>query len=253
LIANVLYNTLNITPLTTVYDSITIIKGKMAIISFKLNEKIFLRDPQNTELGQSIIRDSICLIDEIGFEQFTFKKLAERIQSTEASVYRYFENKHRLLIYLIDWYWTWIDYTIDFATTNLKSPEEKLKACLRVIAEAKEYDARFPFVDEKALQRIIIAEFDKVYLTRQVDSDNQEGLFLPYKAVCKKIAGAVQEVNPAYEFPHSLISTILLSVNHQLFYARHLPSLTDVKSKSGQQHALLYDFVESVVFNTIGK
>jgi AcrR family transcriptional regulator len=223
----------------------------MAIISFKLNEKIFLRDPQNTDLGQNIIRDSISLINEIGFEQFTFKKLAERIQSTEASVYRYFENKHRLLIYLIDWYWTWIDYRMDFATTNLRSPEEKLKACLKVLSEDKQADERFPFVDEPALHKIVVAEFDKVYLTRQVDSDNQEGLFLPYKAVCKRIAGFVKEINPDYQFPHSLISTILLSVNHQLFYAQHLPSLTDIKNKSKQHHVALYEFIETVIFNTI--
>jgi hypothetical protein len=65
----------------------------MAItIQMKLNEKLYLRDPQHTKLGRRIIQYSILLIDEIGFEAFTFKKLADRISSTEASVYRYFET-----------------------------------------------------------------------------------------------------------------------------------------------------------------
>ena len=80
----------------------------MAIIQIQLNDNLYLRDPQETELGRNIVNNSIELIDEIGFEKFTFKKLATKIESTEASIYRYFENKHRLLIYLIAWYWNWI-------------------------------------------------------------------------------------------------------------------------------------------------
>ncbi|MEJ7912060.1 MAG: helix-turn-helix domain-containing protein, partial [Chitinophagaceae bacterium] len=67
-------------------------------LKIKMNEKLFLRDPEQSELGQKIIRQSIALIYEKGFESFTFKKLAEDITTTEAGVYRYFENKHRLLI-----------------------------------------------------------------------------------------------------------------------------------------------------------
>lgn len=225
----------------------------MPILSFKLNENLFLRDPQGTELGQNIIRESIMLIDAIGFEQFTFRKLAEKIESTEASVYRYFENKHRLLVYLIDWYWTWLDYRIDFATQNLVTAEEKIKACLRVLIEEKKYDPSFAYVDESALQRIVMAEFDKTYLTKQVDADNREGLFLPYKSVCKRIAIAIKEANPEYPHPHTLISTIMLSVNHQLFYARHLPSLTDIKYDAKKQHQQLYSFCEALIFKGISK
>jgi AcrR family transcriptional regulator len=82
----------------------------MATLYFKLNPHLYLRDPQQTELGQKIINASVVLIDTLGFEQFTFKKLAEEIDSTEASIYRYFENKHRLLLYLVGWYWTWLEY-----------------------------------------------------------------------------------------------------------------------------------------------
>ena len=59
---------------------------------------MFLRNPDSTELGQKIIKNSVRLIDKLGFEDFTFKKLADEIQSTEASVYRYFpEGRSDLL------------------------------------------------------------------------------------------------------------------------------------------------------------
>ena len=74
-------------------------------LQIKMNEKLFLRDPEQTELGKKIIRHSIQLIYKHGFELFTFKKLAEDIGTTEAGIYRYFENKHRLLIYITAWYY----------------------------------------------------------------------------------------------------------------------------------------------------
>ena len=62
------------------------------------------------------------MIDQLGFEQFTFKKLARAIGSTEASVYRYFDNKHRLLTYLIAWYWKWMEYQINYRTRQTYFP-----------------------------------------------------------------------------------------------------------------------------------
>ena len=57
-------------------------------IKISLNESIYLRDPQDSTLGRNIIKHSILLIDELGFEAFNFKKLAQKIGSTEPSVYR---------------------------------------------------------------------------------------------------------------------------------------------------------------------
>lgn len=91
----------------------------MGQLTFKLNEKLYVRDPQSTPLGQKIVQKSIEMIDSMGLEQFTFKKLATEVHSTEPSIYRYFENKHRLLHYLTAWYWSWMDYRLDLATASL--------------------------------------------------------------------------------------------------------------------------------------
>jgi AcrR family transcriptional regulator len=219
--------------------------------SFRLNEKLYLRDPQSSQLGQNIIQASIRMIEKNGFDAFTFRKLGGKIGSPEASIYRYFENKHRLLLYLIDWYWTWLEYHIDHHNRNVKKPIDRLKNAIRLIVEQKTSDPDIPFVDEQRLQRIVNSEFEKTYLTRKVDEDNRDGLFLPYKSLCRKITAIIKEVNPKYRYPHALISTILLSANHQLYYASHLPSLTDIKADSEQKYTELAHFLESLVLNTV--
>lgn len=223
----------------------------MAILSFKLSENLFLRDPQETELGRNIISKSIKLMDNLGFEDFTFRKLATAIHSTEASVYRYFDNKHKLLIYLIDWYWTWLEHHIDFHTHNIAEPVARLRVCLTKLAEEKFFDYGVTYVDQSALQRIVAAEFEKTFLTKQVDADNQEGLFKPYKSLCRKVAAMVKDVNPDFEFPHALVSTLMLTIKHQLYYAEHLPSLTDIKYRPKSHHKELIRFLEIVLFRTI--
>ncbi len=222
----------------------------MPTLSFKLNAHLYLRDPQHTVLGQNIIQVSVQMIDRLGFEQFTFKKLAEEINSTEASIYRYFENKHRLLLYLIGWYWNWLEYRIDLFTNSLTDPREKLKTSIRIICEEKKYDPAFDFIDEVALHRIVVAELDKTYLTKQVDSDNKEGLFGGFKSLCKKIAEWVSQINPNYPSAYSLISTVLITSKQQIFFADHLPSLTNI-GNDDNRYLRLEQFLESLVFKSI--
>ncbi len=223
----------------------------MAIISFKLVDKLYLKDPQQSELGQRIIRESIHLMDKAGFENFTFRKLGEEIGSTEASVYRYFENKHRLLVYLIDWYWTWVEYRMDYSLSNVADPSDRLRICLKLLTEESKTDPNIPHVDESALQRICIAEFEKTYLTKNVDFDNKDGVFRPYKSLCGKVASIISEINPRYPYAKTLVSSVMLSITHQLYYAEHLPSLTEIKYNPKKQRQELYGFLEDLVFKSI--
>lgn len=219
----------------------------MAItIQMKLNEKLYLRDPQDTKLGRKIIQYSILLIDEIGFEDFNFKKLAQRIGSTEASVYRYFENKHLLLVYLLSWYWEWMKFRIDYNTMNITDPRRKLRIAISAIVDTTRRNTSIEFVDEDILHRIVVAESTKAYHTKQVDEENKHGFFLTYKTLNKKIAGIISELNPDYLYPRALASTILEMANSHIYFALHLPSMTDVEVEEGdlsQVEKLLEDFV----------
>ncbi len=201
-------------------------------IQFKLNEHLYLRDPQDTKLGRKIIEHSILLINEIGFEDFTFKKLAERIDSTEASVYRYFENKHLLLVYLLCWYWEWVKFRIELNTANVDDPRQRLRIAIESILESSRNDPSVDFVNESALYSIVIKEGTKAYHIKQVDIENQKGFFLTYKALCRTIANIILEIDPNFPYPRALASTLLEMANHHIYFSEHLPSLTDVKANT---------------------
>lgn len=201
----------------------------MAIgIKISLNERLYLRDPQETTLGQKIIKYSILLIDEIGFEAFNFKKLAIFMESTEASVYRYFENKHLLLIYLVSWYWEWVSYLIDINTMNIENPERRLKIIIETFVYASKENPSIEYVNESILHRLIIAEGTKAYHTKMVDEENREGFFINYKQLAEKVAKVISEVDPDFPYPHALASSLFEMANNHIYFAQHLPRLTDV-------------------------
>lgn len=216
-------------------------------IGIKVNEKVYLKDPESSELGRSILEGGIDLIDEIGFDAFTFRKLAQKIGSTEASVYRYFESKHRMLLYLTCWYWRWLDYQLVLATTNIPSADERLKRAIHVVVKQVEEDSNFSHINEVKLNRIIISESSKAYLNRHVDEENKEGFFFDYKELVQRISNIVLEINPTYKYPHMLISTIIEGAHLQRFFAEHLPRLTDVSEKED----LVTDFSVEYAFKAI--
>ena len=173
-------------------------------LTIKLNEKLYLRNPEESELGKKILHHCIVLIEQIGFEAFTFKKLAMEIGTTEAGIYRYFENKHRLLIYLTAWYWSWLEYQVTFQTNNIKDPVVKLKRVIKLLATTVEDDSSTRYVDESILHQIIITEGTKAYLTKRVSEDNKDHLFKPYKDLCAVIGNMILECSPQYKYPKSL-------------------------------------------------
>ncbi|MFL9830514.1 TetR/AcrR family transcriptional regulator [Flavobacterium sp. ARAG 55.4] len=220
--------------------------------NFKIivNEKLYLKDPETSELGKKIIQNSILLIDEIGLEHFTFKKLGERIRSNESSVYRYFENKHKLAIYLSAWYWGWMEYKLIFATNNIRNPDEKLAKAITVITEKIEDDDSTKHINESVLNKIIIAEFNKTLYTKDVDEENKDGYFFVYKKIINQLASIIQEANPDYPYPKSLASTIVEGSLHQHFLNDHLNTITDC-NESTSVTSFYFDLANRILKNKI--
>ena len=218
-------------------------------IKVHVDAKLYLRDPTSTTLGIGIVEHGILMLDEIGYEQFTFRKLAERLGTAEPSIYRYFRSKRSLLLYLTAWYWSWLEVRLMFATANIASAEDRLRRSLLVLTQPIIDDESTPHVDEAALYRVVVAESSKVYLQRDVDAENREGLFRSYKRLCQTVGVIVTEINPDYPFPVALISTVVESSHMQRFFAQHLPSLTEVDR--GNPDATLTDFLTDLVFKAI--
>jgi len=200
-------------------------------IHIEVTSNLYLKNPESSDLGLKIISNSIEMINELGFESFTFKKLGERIESPESSIYRYFENKHTLLIYLVSWYWSWVEYQLVFATANINSSIEKLKNSITVLTQSVIVDQSISHINEVLLSKIISTESVKAYHTKAVDDENEKGFFKTYKQVVERVSTLVLEVNPMFEFPHMLVSTVIEGAHQQKYFAEHLPALTDVSKE----------------------
>jgi hypothetical protein len=220
-------------------------------LQIKMNETLYLRDPEQSELGKNIIKFSIQLIEKNGFESFTFKKLAEAIGTTEAGVYRYFENKHKLLVYIISWYWGWLEFQIGYQTKNVKDPKTKLKSVIKLLATTVKDDLSTSHVDESLLYKILITEGSKSYLTKHVSDDNKLKYFKPYKDLCNTVGKIILECHDKYKYPHSLASTIIEVAHLQNFFMHNLPALTDFdKTKKEDQ---IIEFLNQLVFSSINQ
>ncbi len=209
-------------------------------------DKIFIKDPETSDLGKRIIQHSIILIDDIGFDNFTFKKLGFRIKSNESSIYRYFESKHKLLLYLSSWYWAWIEYQMVFETHNISNSKEKLKKAIDIITRSVSEDSNYNHINEIILNRIIINENSKSFLTKEVDNENKDGYFIVYKRIIGRLNDIILEINPKYKNPLTLASTITDGALHQHFLRDHFTSLTNCNTNHTPS-----DFFTELAFNAI--
>jgi AcrR family transcriptional regulator len=205
-------------------------------IHFRVNEQIYLKDPESSELGLRLLSTSLELIHTIGLERFTFKKLAKALDTAESSIYRYFENKHKLLIYFINYYWAYLEYIIVFETHNLAAPEEQLMKALTLLSDPPKFQADNTILSVEKLNAIVIAESGKAYLTKEVDEENQSGFFIAFKNVSRRIVDIIQKIDPQIAYPNTLASTCLEGIIHQQFFAIHLPSLTDFNVNEGGEN-----------------
>jgi AcrR family transcriptional regulator len=218
-------------------------------VTFKVNEKIYLRDPESSELGKLIVKTAIDLIYSIGFEHFNFKKLAIETKTTEATVYRYFENKHRLLLYIINWYWSYLEFLLLFQLQPIQDPKAKLSAIIQLLTHELPESAGKSDYNKKRLNHIVIAESSKVFLVKEVMAINKDQVFKPYKDLCGMIAEVIQAYNPKFQYPRSLSSTLVETAHQQQFFCTFLPRLTDIDAKNKQEYT--FHFLEDMVFKVL--
>jgi AcrR family transcriptional regulator len=204
-------------------------QGSRVSLNIALNDKLYLRDPQDSRLGRNILRHGIALLDELGLEEFTFRKLAVRMDSTEASVYRYFANKHNLLVYLSSYYWAWIRYNIDTENRHIEEPLQRLEHILHILVNVASSESGVEYIDLKALHRVVVSESTKVYHTKSVDEENRQGFFLSYKELCWVIAETLIAVHADYPYPRALATTLMEMAKNHIHFAQHLPRLTDIQ------------------------
>lgn len=218
-------------------------------LTFNINDSIYLKNPENSELGKKIIKKSIELISDIGLEAFTFKKLAQEVGTTEASVYRYFENKNKLLLFIINYYWFFMDFYIDYQIQNIEDSTQKLKKIIHLLTHELPESSGVLDYNKRLLHEIVISESSKVYLVKNVQEINKNQVFKPYKDLCSKIANVINEYNSGYKYAKSLSSTMIETAHNQEYFSFFLPNLTDYTADSEKD--FVYQFIEDFVFKVL--
>lgn len=218
-------------------------------LKFKVNDKLYLKDPEKSEVGKSILKHAIELIFDTGFEHFTFKKLAAKIDSTEATIYRYFSSKYKLLTYILNWYWSYLEFMAELKTSEIKIPLEKLEKILEIITHHNNSCDEVDDYDIFKLHAVVISESSKSYLVKEVDEISKEMVFNPLESLCKCISKIITHANPDFPYPLSLASTLLETSHDQHFFSEHLPNLTDQHQTEHKDYVLGY--LKHITFNLI--
>ncbi|MGA0075124.1 MAG: TetR/AcrR family transcriptional regulator [Flavobacteriaceae bacterium] len=217
-------------------------------INLTVHEKLYLKDPLSSDLGKKIVKHGVAMIESLGFEEFTFKKLGAEIQSNESSIYRYFESKHQLLLYLINWYWSWMEYQIVFSTSSMTDAPLKLNTAIALLTQKWPDNSLVAGINAAQLQRVIITEAPKAMHTKSIDKENEEGLFGVYKRVIQRVSDMVMDINPKYAYPHMLITTVVEGAHQMRFFADHLPTITD---QVDNQAPFVESFYQDLIQKTI--
>lgn len=204
-------------------------------INPRINNDVYLKNPMDSELGKKIILASVDMIDELGFEKFNFKKLGQEINSTEASIYRYFPNKHRMLIYLSAWYWEFLLYHIQVHTKAIVDPREQLKTAIHNLVNIPDEAQSHSILNMHKLQSIINEQFYKIVRTKKISIQNDSGYFESYKKLCSALASIFNNIDASFKYPMTMATAVVeMSINNN-YCCNHLPSLTEIKCGNNQK------------------
>ncbi len=211
-----------------------------------VNDGVYLKDPFSSALGRQIIEKSISMISEKGLECFTFKKLAVAVGSTEPAIYRYFENKHKLLLFLNLWYWRYLELNLVMGTANIADPVRQLEIAIEVLV-CGPIGRQNEFIDPVALHALLVEESIKAMLTKAIESDLENGFFSSYFRIGHRIAEIIKAINPEYRFPKTLVSTVLEASLLQPYYAAHLPMMTEMPASEASRVTFFRELVLKVI------
>lgn len=187
---------------------------------------LYVKDPQRSETGQNLLRCGARLIAAGGMEAFTLKKLSLEAGCTEATVYRYFHNKHQLLLYLMNLYWGWLLYHAELETNNLEDPHTKLKRIVRLLSGPLTSMPDTGFASD--LFALALNEGVKTHLNNATGSEWQQGLFEAYARFAAHVASCLRECAPDYAYPMAWSATFIDAAMQQQFFHRHLPHFTEL-------------------------
>lgn len=216
-------------------------------VKFNVSPDLYLKDPESSSIGKRILMEAINILDQSGFERLTFKELAQTAKTTESTVYRYFENKHMLILYLSNWYWSWLFYRLQLGLTNIPAGKEKLRKAIEILCRQSEDDNLIEHIDLVKLAHLIHLESGKIFRVEDVDKENKQGFYLPYKLLHQTLKEVILDVRSDFPYAESLAGTIIQGIHNQYFNAEHFPSLTSMRNLDQDIETYFLDLSVSLI------
>ncbi len=219
-----------------------------ALIHLRPDPSLSLRDPEGTAVGRAMLSGGLHLMSALGLEAFTFRKLAAEIGRTEVSLYNYFPNKQRLLQYYFQLYWLWLRQSCGLEVERARDPRDALRRSISVLCGVWPRDIPSLQLDAKTLRLLVIEEGMKSYLHKNVDADNAQRLFAPYKDLSAFFARRLTACRRAVPMPRSFATTIIEMAHSLPFAMEHLPSLTELSSRKDLKSLARHLFHRTITY-----
>lgn len=140
----------------------------------------------------------------------------------------------------MNWYWSYLEFQMIVQLSTLTDPAEKIKKVVDILVWEDNLEIDFGAFDHQALYYITIAEGNKTYLSKDVDENNKDMLYKPFKDLSGRIAGIFSEYNPAYKYPNTLASSVIDLSHLQYYFMHHLPRLSDFAKRSVRKISKLF-------------
>jgi AcrR family transcriptional regulator len=214
-----------------------------AHVSMVFDKRLYSKDPMSSSLGQELIKKSVEMIYQDGLEQFTFKKLANALGSTESTMYRYFHNKHQLAMYLASWHWSQMEWRIAFATANIADPHVRIHNTIRELCLWVKDTPPARHLNELKLQRILITEGLRGFIPQECSKNDKEGYFAAYTLLCDRVANIFKASLKSCAQPHALAALTIEAIHHQMYLQLHLPHLTELRNKENQLQTFVHQIL----------
>ena len=74
----------------------------------------------------------------------------------------------------------------------------------------------------------------KVYHTKDVDEQNSKGFFKSYKDLAELVSIVISDINSNFKYPFSLATNLFEMSNNHIYFAKHLPRLTDIRIEKNE-------------------
>jgi len=208
-------------------------------IALVFDKCLFTKDPMSSSIGQAIVRESVEMMASQGLDHFTFKKLAHKLDSTESTIYRYFQNKNQLANYLASWHWSQLEWRIAFATANISDPKLRLQKAIHELCVWVKNNPSTRQLNEAKLQQLVINTGFSAFVPADLSKAEREGYLAAYSFLINRLAEIIKVSYQKTSHPHSFATLLIEAIQHQMFLQLNAPSLTDIKGKEDQIEAFI--------------